>query len=219
MLQYVAIFIGFILLHIPIVSWSSESLHFESKQLSFDVSAKAAEVNATYKFKNIGNKPINIIEVKTSCGCTTAQLLKRSYAPQEAGEIPIVFLVGERTGSILQKITVITDEAIKRETQLTLNVVIPDGPIISPRFLDWKLYDSNTPREVNVIFPPESAYTFKDVVCSNPHIKLTSFVKVSANHISFMVSPVDTTVKFSGDVNIITEQKIFRVYAQVVGAE
>lgn len=39
-------------------------------------------VTGTYAFTNVGEQPIALTQVRTSCGCTAATLDKTTYAPQ-----------------------------------------------------------------------------------------------------------------------------------------
>ncbi|MBT7825648.1 MAG: DUF1573 domain-containing protein [Bacteroidetes bacterium] len=45
----------------------------------------------TFKFSNIGDQPLVITNVKTSCGCTTPKWPKDSIMPGGTGEIEVVF--------------------------------------------------------------------------------------------------------------------------------
>src|SRR5580704_9751815 len=109
------------------------------------IAGEQAEVKATFPFKNNGDHAVTITGAKPSCGCTTAGLDKKTYAPGESGEIAVVFHPAERTGLQEKYITVTTDEPNQTPTQLLLEVNIKQYLTVEPRLLAWKL--GNKPSE------------------------------------------------------------------------
>ena len=93
---------------------------------------------AHFKFKNTGDKPVKILAVHPSCGCTTAQLAHDTIAPNETGEIVATFTIGQRTGVQKKVITVTTDDSPDQPDDAEL-----DGPIftqllqLAPAFVYW----------------------------------------------------------------------------------
>ena len=57
---------------------------------------------ARFSFKNSGSGTITISDIKTSCGCTTADSEKRSYGPGETGDVTAIFSEYEK-GSVRMK--------------------------------------------------------------------------------------------------------------------
>jgi len=55
---------------------------------------------------NLGNAPLEIIDVKTSCGCTTAGEWDRRVSPGKTGMIPIVFNPSKFTGTVKKSVIV-----------------------------------------------------------------------------------------------------------------
>lgn len=45
----------------------------------------------TFKVKNIGNQPLEIKRVATSCGCTSAEVTKEVINPQEEAELLVTY--------------------------------------------------------------------------------------------------------------------------------
>jgi hypothetical protein len=105
------------------------------------VAGEQAEVKATFPFKNTGDHPVTIIGAQPSCGCTTAALSKKTYAPGESGEIAVVFRPAERTGLQEKYITVTTDEPNQPAARLLLEVNIKEYLTIGPAMLTWKTGD------------------------------------------------------------------------------
>ncbi len=77
----------------------ASTLTWEKDKISTEVIAgEQTEVKADFAFKNTGDHSVTITGAQPSCGCTTAGLGKKTYAPGESGEIDAVFHPAERTG-------------------------------------------------------------------------------------------------------------------------
>ena len=63
-----------------------------------------------FAFENTGDATVEISEIKTTCGCTTAKLDKMNYAPGEFGVITGTFSVGSRQGMQEKKVRVMTKD-------------------------------------------------------------------------------------------------------------
>lgn len=97
---------------------------------------------AAFHFKNTGTQKIAIVDVRTSCGCTTATLDKRVYEPGEEGDIQAVFNLVGRSGAQENVIQVLSDDSPDQPMNLVLAVTIPDAFVIEPRLLIWKKSDA-----------------------------------------------------------------------------
>jgi hypothetical protein len=71
------------------LSWTNQKVELTAKP-------GEKEVIGLFRFVNSGNTTITVTDIKPGCGCTTAELIKRTYAPGEAGEIKAVFTIGDR---------------------------------------------------------------------------------------------------------------------------
>lgn len=52
---------------------------------------KGIPVSHTFEFENIGDAPLLISKVKTSCGCTATKYSKNSILPGELGEVTATY--------------------------------------------------------------------------------------------------------------------------------
>ena len=99
-------------------------LEWESQRVSFVASITDDKAEVSFAFTNTGEHPGTITSIRTSCGCTTATLDKKTYAPGpgnighpgtpdapgESGEITVIFAFGDRVGKQHKRITVRTSE-------------------------------------------------------------------------------------------------------------
>ena len=81
---------------------------FETEIIDYGAIAQNSDGNRAFVFKNIGNAPIIISEVKTSCGCTIPSKPTKPIMPGETGEIEVKYATS-RLGGFSKTLTVISD--------------------------------------------------------------------------------------------------------------
>lgn len=88
---------------LPALKWLADSVNF-GQIIEGDL------YTATYKFKNIGNAPLVISKVETSCGCTAVKdWSEKPYQPGDSGFITVEFDSNKRIGLITKTITVMAN--------------------------------------------------------------------------------------------------------------
>ena len=73
-------------------------LSWEDQRFETEAGVSDKQAISGFQFSNNGDYPITITSVKTSCGCTTAGLDKKTYQPGENGTITATFEFGQRIG-------------------------------------------------------------------------------------------------------------------------
>lgn len=66
-------------------------------------------VSTTFKFVNIGKKPLKIVNVLTSCGCTTPEWTKTEVKTGDTGFVEAVYNPVQKDGRFSKTLTVITN--------------------------------------------------------------------------------------------------------------
>lgn len=95
------------------------------------------QVETLFHFKNAGRQPVTIQDVHTSCGCTTATLEKKTYAPGEEGDIKAVFTTAGHSGTEEKTIFVQSSDAPDHPSALTLAVTVNESFRFEPKLLIW----------------------------------------------------------------------------------
>jgi hypothetical protein len=92
-----------------------------------EVAAKKGQtaVQVAFPFRNVGDKPVTIVSVETSCRCTSAETAKDAYAPGEKGTLAVEMKVGGQEGVVEKSVTVTTDGAEPKAFVLSLRVTLP----------------------------------------------------------------------------------------------
>lgn len=139
-------------------------------QLAFETTARqaTADPDATtlvlkYPFRNTGARAVTIQAVRTCCGCTSAELTQRIYAPGESGVITLKLLYADLTGR--QRKTVYVDTDAAAPTALTLDVTIPERMVVEPRALNWKRGGEPATQAVELTVAPGDALRPTGVTC------------------------------------------------------
>ena len=116
--------------------------------------ADVETANATASFTNTGKEVVTILDVKPSCGCTTATLEKNSYKPGESGQLRIALTLKGLAGVQRKTIEVFTDDSPDKPTVLTLQTTLPEFIVLSPQLLVWTVGESDKPKEALLTASP-----------------------------------------------------------------
>jgi hypothetical protein len=85
-------------------------LRFQEETHDFGyVDQEGGPVNYSFQFANISNRPVRILNVQASCGCTTPDWTKDAVAPGSTGFIQASFDPKGRPGYFNKSLTITTD--------------------------------------------------------------------------------------------------------------
>jgi hypothetical protein len=108
----------------PVVTWNTDSV-------DLGILAAGEVARATYTFQNTGASPLVIAQVLPSCGCTVARDWPTSpIAPGKEGAITLEFNAGDRSGTVSESATVVSN-AVPSSFVLQFSARVM-GPISSP---------------------------------------------------------------------------------------
>ena len=213
-------FRSFLLL--AILTWAPRlraELTWAEKTIKLKADPNAAVVEARYHFTNSGKSTVDIQQVESGCGCTTAELEKRTYAPGESGEIVARFTVGARLGEQTKTVAVKTREA-QEPTTLTLIVDIPEIIRIRPTFVFWVQGEAKSPKTMTLEVQPDAPVDKLTVVSSNPSMTPVLKEIVKGLRYQLTVTPAQTDRVLYSMLTLNCESakgeaKTFRAYATV----
>ncbi len=83
-------------------------IEFEDTTIDYGTIEKGADGVRVFKFKNTGNAPLIVSDVKSSCGCTIPKKPKDPIMPGESGEIEVKYDT-KRVAPIRKTVTVISN--------------------------------------------------------------------------------------------------------------
>lgn len=115
------------------------ALVWETREVTLIASATDREIVAHYPFKNTGARAVAILDVVSSCDCTTTAVTRRVLAPGETGALTARLAVGGRSGLQENTIAVLTDDAGGEPTVLRLRAHIASLVSLSAPLLHWSV--------------------------------------------------------------------------------
>ncbi len=81
---------------------------FENLEHDYGTITQGANGDCVFKFKNTGNEPLILSDVRKSCGCTTPSWSKEPILPGQSGEIKVGYNTNN-VGTFSKTITVISN--------------------------------------------------------------------------------------------------------------
>jgi uncharacterized protein DUF1573 len=180
-------------------------LHWDA--LEQDQKAKPGDKEAVAKFHfvNAGPSAIKIVNVRTSCGCTTAALAKDQFAPGEAGDIQARFDFGSHTGHQEKTIAVTTSDSPNQPTLLRLIVDIPQAVILQPEFVFWKVGEPVDTKKFRVAIGEGFSAKLLGVESDNPDIHFVVNPITPGKELEVSVTPNETKRPQSATLLIKTD--------------
>jgi len=128
---------------------SHAGLDWESKSIKLKADPGQSAVTVEFACRNTGKDTVVIGKVKTSCGCTSATMAKKTIAPGEQGAITGSFVFGNREGLQRKRFEVVT--ANGKRHMLYLTVDIPRTYRVSPRRLSWNSPEDCTAKSCKLV--------------------------------------------------------------------
>ncbi|MEI6766433.1 MAG: DUF1573 domain-containing protein [Bacteroidota bacterium] len=81
---------------------------FDKLENDYGTIIQGGDGNCVFKFKNTGNEPLILSDVRKSCGCTTPTWSKEPILPGQSGKIDIGYNTNN-VGTFTKNITVISN--------------------------------------------------------------------------------------------------------------
>lgn len=109
------------------------------------------EVQKTaFHFTNTGRDPLIIGEVKSTCGCTVPDIVKKVYQPGESGEIKVEYNPHNKRGHDSRSITVQTNDASQQSVKLTIKAHVKQLLILDPTMLQFGQVDKQKSKTMEI---------------------------------------------------------------------
>jgi hypothetical protein len=185
------------------VSTAHAELTFEKTVIEDVIAPGEKSYPFEFAFENTGEATVEISEIKTTCGCTTAKLEKMSYAPGETGMITGTFSVGSRQGMQVKKVRVLTKDLTQPEIQLALKLDIPQLVTMKPGLLLWRVGSEPDTKTLTISPNADLGAKILSVECESPDFAVESLPKVEgSNEYEVVVAPLKTEAKSRGLIKV-----------------
>ncbi len=87
--------------------------------VNFGTANKGEQVKVTFRFRNTGNQPLIVANVRAACGCTVPDYTKGAIAPGGEGEVTGAFDSNKSEGEAIRKSIFVTTNT-RNKTNHTL---------------------------------------------------------------------------------------------------
>lgn len=110
------------------ITANAQEFKFEKELIDYGKIAKGSEGERTFTFTNIGDAPLIIQKVQSSCGCTIPKKPEKPIMPGEKGEIKVSYDTN-RVGGFSKTITIISN-AKKARKLIRIKGVVHNGVVL-----------------------------------------------------------------------------------------
>jgi hypothetical protein len=97
------------------IAMNSQEFKFDLETIDYGKINKGADGERIFVFTNIGDAPIIIQNVQSSCGCTIPEKPENPIMPGEKGKIKVSYDT-KRVGGFSKQITILSNAKIARKT-------------------------------------------------------------------------------------------------------
>ena len=140
----------------------------------FGTVVQGKKVDHIFKFRNRGDATLNVARVRTSCGCTAANVTSKALPPGGKSELKVTFDSGGFGGNISKLIYIETNDPQKPVTTLTLKGNVAEEISVTPRQLNFGSVKTNASKEIIVTVTNQGGKALKltGVTSPLPQVKI-----------------------------------------------
>ena len=111
-----------------VLSVAPPKIQFKEETWDFGKVKQGEVLIHEFVVKNIGEAPLSILKVRTSCGCTAALVSEQKIAPGKEGRIKVTFNSGGYGEKVAKSIYVDSDDPARPNAELTIVAEIETPP-------------------------------------------------------------------------------------------
>ena len=198
--------------------YAAAELSWTKKTAELKADARTTVLEAKFHFTNTGKNAVDIRQIESSCGCTTAELEQRHYEPGASGDIVARYTVGDHVGLQTKTIAVVASDR-EQPTILTLAVQIPEILRITPPYVTWKHGEEARAKQITLELLQDTPISNIAVQSSNAGINVAMQTLVKGRRYRLDITPGQTEQTTFATLSIHCqygeEDKTFRAYATV----
>ncbi len=177
-------------------------LVWEQKLVELRAQPGDEQVEATYHFRNAGSFPVKITKLTSSCGCTTPQLTKDTYAPGESGEVLVTFKIGSRIGLQKKTIEVRTEPPVADPVVLGIYTDIKENVELDRRIVFWSRGEKPVAREIHIKVLQADPVRIVRAEASDSRLRVELQAVEAGREYLVRLTPADTASPLRGDVTL-----------------
>jgi len=128
-------------------------IQLSSQEWNFGVAWQGQPLEEVIEVKNVGNAPLEILDVKSSCGCTVPTRPKSPLAPGASDVMKIKYDAAKRVGKANQTVTLVTNDPTQSNVVIKLLGEVKPAYEMDPKegLLFGQLYQSSAEKRTVTI--------------------------------------------------------------------
>ena len=215
-------------LFLAAAAFAAPELTVAEGNYNFGTIPQGKKVEHNFVIRNSGDAPLQIKEVKVSCGCTAAKPSSSLIAPGKSAEIQVVFDSSAFSGKVQKSVFLVTNAAKAPNFTLNLDGSIVEVLQVAPRQLSLGPVRPGVAKQTTVTVTNRAAGSVRllSVSTTSNTLQIKSVIKKSelksgeTGSIDLTITPRADAKVLSGYLHIMTDsaQKkeiIIPVYASL----
>ncbi len=156
----------------PAQEWARKM--FTETSHDFGSVARSGKTQYHFKFKNIYEEPLHVVGVRSSCGCTSAEVTKSDLKTWETAEIVATFNTNSFLGNHSATLTVTFDKPYAAEVQLQVYGNIRSDVTVQPGSVQLGSIDVGQAAEkkISVTHTGRPDWTISDIRSANTNFEV-----------------------------------------------
>lgn len=137
--------------HVELLAGPKGVISFETKKLDFGERFRGESIDLSFNFKNIGEGPLYIRGIHSTCGCVVSGgLVHKTYGPGEKGSINVSVDTTRFEGDFRKTIVVLTNQSKRNSHELIVKGFLKSELTVDPPIVNLDADIINTAGEDNV---------------------------------------------------------------------
>jgi hypothetical protein len=196
------------LLFLCVTLGASAGLEWETTDLAFTPTPMDKSVRGSFVFRNMGDSPVAITRVRSSCRCTVATADREQYSPGESGVIDVVFEHVKRPGEQSKQVYVFTDDSTAPMTVLKMRVAMPKLVEVAPGYVSWRKGEPATPKEIRFSVLVDHAISLREVQGDSTFFDWQLVALEKGREYAVRVTPKTTTERGKTSFTLVTDHTV-----------
>jgi hypothetical protein len=166
---------------------SFAELKWESTTKTIEVHPLQSSVRVAFAFSNASSKPIEIMQLKPTCGCISGKLVKKVYQPGEAGCVELLFNLENREGPQRKGLEVKTSDG--KTTSLYISTHIAPSFTFSAKRLIWETGEERIAKRFLIQNQHQQPFRVREVILKQEGISVELITKRDGFEYELVVVP------------------------------
>lgn len=151
------------------------AIRFDYREIDFGKMPQMVKRDTVFTFTNLGDEPLHILDVRTSCGCTAALASEPIIQPGKKGTVDVTFDSKQFRGKVHKSVTVYSNDPGEPKASLKITADVEATINYSPTSfrLGTVKKGEKVTESVRIAAKKDKGLTVKDVQLSAEHFTWT----------------------------------------------